>query len=286
MMIKLQSKPLVFFKCIISKIIKYGSLILWSLIVLFPLITILFGSFKTANEFINTPGIVPPNSFFNFDNYTQAFISGKMLIGFTNTFILVLFGVTGSIFIGSMVAFVISRFNFKFKKAILFMYLFVSIVPLEISQVSTFKIIDAVGLYNTRLAAIVIYLGADVLMVYIYLQMLEKIPKDLDKAAILEGASYFQVYRKVIFPLLKPATATICMIKTIAIYNDFYIPFLYMPGEKLNTVSTTLFNFIGPEFAQWHIISAAIIISIIPMLILFVFLQKYIYTGITSGSIK
>lgn len=273
-------------KNLISKFIKYGSLILWSLIVLFPLITIFFGSFKSANEFINTPGIMPPENFFNFDNYREAFVKGKMLVGFTNTFILVLFGVAGSVVIGSMVSYVISRFDFKFKKAILFMYLFVSIVPMEVSQVSTFKVIDAVGLYNTRLAAIVLYLGADVLMVYIYLQMLEKIPKDLDKAAMLEGASYFQVYRKVIFPLLKPATATICMIKTIAIYNDFYIPFLYMPGEKLNTVSTTLFNFIGPEFAKWHIISAAIIISIIPMLIFFICLQKYIYTGITSGSIK
>ena len=267
-------------------IIKYCSLILWALIVFLPLITIFFGSFKTGNEFNNTPGIMPPNSFTNFENYSTAFINGKMLIGFANTFILILFGVGGSIVIGSMVSFAISRFDFRFKKLVLFMYLFVSIVPLEISQVSTFKVIDAVGIYNTRLAAIVLYLGADVLMVYIYLQMLEKIPMDLDKAAILEGASYFQVYRKVIFPLLKPATATICMIKTIAIYNDFYIPFLYMPGEKLNTVSTTLFRFIGPELTDWHIISAAIIISMIPMVIFFLCLQKYIYKGITAGSIK
>lgn len=267
-------------------IIKYCSLILWALIVFLPLITIFFGSFKTGNEFNNTPGIMPPNSFTNFENYSIAFVNGKMLIGFANTFILILFGVGGSIVIGSMVSFAISRFDFRFKKLVLFMYLFVSIVPLEISQVSTFKVIDAVGIYNTRLAAIVLYLGADVLMVYIYLQMLEKIPMDLDKAAILEGASYFQVYRKVIFPLLKPATATICMIKTIAIYNDFYIPFLYMPGEKLNTVSTTLFRFIGPELTDWHIISAAIIISMIPMVIFFLCLQKYIYKGITAGSIK
>ena len=267
-------------------ILKYGSLILWTVIILFPLITIFFGSFKTESEFINTAGIIPPTSFLNFDNYKTAFIDGKMLVGFTNTFILILFGVGGSVVIGSMVAFAINRFDFKLKKIILFMYLFVSMVPMEISQVATFKIIDAMGIYNTRLAAIVLYLGADVLMVYIYLQMFERIPIELDKAAMLEGASYFQVYTKVIFPLLKPATATVCMIKTIAIYNDFYIPFLYMPGEKLNTVSTTLFKFIGPELAQWHIISAAIVISMVPMLLFFMFLQKYIYTGITAGSIK
>lgn len=265
---------------------KYGSLILWALIILYPVITVFFGSFKTFNEFTNTPGIMPPDNFFNLDNYKAAFIDGKMLVGFINTFILVLFGVVGSVVLGSMVAFALSRFTFKYKKVVLFMYLFVSMVPMEVSQVATFKIIDAMGIYNTRLAPIVLYLGADVLMVYIYLQMFEKIPIELDKAAMLEGASYFQVYTKVIFPLLKPATATVCMIKTIGIYNDFYIPFLYMPGEKLHTVSTTLFNFIGPSRTDWQIISAAIVISMIPMIIFFIILQKYIYTGITAGSIK
>lgn len=267
-------------------VLKYGSLILWCLIVFFPLITIFFGAFKTSTEFVNTPGITPPESFLNVDNFKRAFIDGKMLVGFTNTFILILLGVSGSIIIGSLVAFSINRFNFKFKKLILALYLFVSMVPLEVSQVATFKIVNALGLYNTRLAAVVIYLGADVLMVYIYLQMLEKIPKELDKAAMLEGASYFQIYRKIILPLLKPATATICMMKTIAIYNDFYIPFLYMPGEKLKTLSTTLFSFIGPEVIEWHVICAAIVISMIPMILFFLFLQKYIYKGITAGSIR
>ena len=273
-------------KKIFINLIKYTSLFIWALIVLLPLITVFFGSFKTYNEFINTPGIMPPQDFLNFENYKLAFTSGKMLVGFTNTFILILFGVCGSILIGSMVAYTINRFNFKYKKIILLMYLFVSIVPMEISQVATFRIIDLLGIYNTRLAPIILYLGADVLMVYIYLQMLEKIPIELDRAAMLEGAGYFQIYKKIIFPLLKPATATVCMIKMIAIYNDFYIPFLYMPGENLNTVSTSLFRFIGPARTDWQIICALIIISMIPMIVLFIFLQKKIYTSITSGSIK
>lgn len=273
-------------KNIILKIIKYIILILWALIILIPLITVFFGSFKTLNEFNSTNGIDIPNSFLNFENYKKAFIDGKMFIGFFNTFVLILFGVGGSILIGSMVAFIINRFQFKYKKIILFMYLLVSIVPMEISQVATFKIIDAIGIYNTRLAPIILYLSADVLMIYIYLQMLEKIPKDIDKAVLLEGGNYFTLYKKVIFPLLKPATATIAMIKVISIYNDFYIPFLYMPGENLNTVSTTIFKFIGSDKIEWNVICAAVIISIIPMILIFLFLQKYIYRGITAGSIK
>lgn len=270
----------------LKNIFKYSCLVLWSFIIFFPLITLFFGSFKTYNEFINTSGITLPESFLNWENYRRAFKEGKMLIGFTNTFILMLFGVGGSVVIGSMVAYVIHRFQFKFKKLILFSYLLVSIVPLEISQVGTFKLIHKMGLYNTLLAPILIYLGADVLMVYIYLQALDKIPKEIDRAALLEGASYGQIYKKVIFPLLKPATATVVLLKMMAIYNDFYIPYLYMPGENLNTVSTTIYRFVGPNQTEWHVISAAIIISMIPMLILFLALQKYIYQGMTAGSIK
>lgn len=273
-------------KSIITKILKYSTLIGWTIVVFLPIITVIFGSFKTYDEFTRTSGITPPNSFAYFENYIKVFVDGKMLIGFINTFILIFFGATGSVIIGSMVAFVISRFEFKFKKLILFMYLLVSIVPMEMSQVATFKIVDALGIYNTRLAPIIIYLGADVLMVYIYIQALEKVPRDLDKAAMLEGAGYFQIYRKVIFPLLKPATATAIMLKIISIYNDFYVPFLYMPGEGLNTVSTTLFNFIGPASTEWQVICAGIVISMIPMILFFVFLQKHIYQGITSGSIR
>lgn len=270
----------------LSSLLKYISLLIWAFIILFPLITLFFGSFKTYEEFNRGAGLTPPVNFFNLENYKTAFVEGKMLLGFVNTFILIVFSVIGSIFIGSMVAYVINRFDFKYKKFILFLYLLVSIVPLEISQVATFKLIYKLGIYNTRVAPILIYLGADVLMLYIYLQGLEKIPKEIDRAAMLEGANYFQIYKGVILPLLKPVTATVAMLKIIAVYNDFYIPYLYMPGEQMATVSTAIHRFVGPNVTHWEMISAAVIISMMPMLILFIALQKYIYEGMTAGSIR
>lgn len=274
------------FKKVTKNIFVYSSLLLWAAIILLPVLTIFFGSFKSFEEFTKTPGIMPPSNFLYIENYKSALFDSRMLLGFFNTFILSLVGVLGSIIVGSMVAYVINRFDFKSKKLILFIYFVVSIVPMEISQVSTFKIIDNLGIYNTRLAPILLYIGADVLMIYMYMQALEKIPKELDRAAMLEGANYFQIYKNIIFPLLKPVTISVAMIKMISIYNDFYIPFLYMPDMDLQTVSTTLFRFIGPYEIQWHVICAAIIISIIPMLIFFIFLQKHIYDGLTSGGIK
>ncbi len=270
----------------IKNILKYGVLILWCFIVFFPLLTIFFGAFKTYEEFITTSGLTLPHSFLNLENFKRAFIEGKMLIGFINTFILVALSIIGSIMIGSMIAYVICRFDFKFKKTLLFLYLVVSIMPLEIAQVATFKLIYKMGIYNTIFAPVIIYIGADMVTLYIYMQAFEKLPKSLDKAARLEGASYFRIYTHIILPLLKPASATIALLKLISVYNDFYIPYLYMPSSKLSTVSTALYRFVGPNQIHWQVVSAAILISMLPMMLMFVFLQKYIYKGMTAGSVN
>lgn len=270
----------------IKNILKYGVLILWCFIVFFPLLTIFFGAFKTYEEFITTSGVTLPHSFLNLENFKRAFIEGKMLIGFINTFILVALSIIGSIIIGSMTAYVICRFDFKFKKTLLFLYLVVSIMPLEIAQVATFKLIYKMGIYNTIFAPVIIYIGADMVTLYIYMQAFEKLPKSLDKAARLEGASYFRIYTQIILPLLKPASATIALLKLISVYNDFYIPYLYMPSSKLSTVSTALYRFVGPNQIHWQVVSAAILISMLPMMLMFLFLQKYIYKGMTAGSVN
>ena len=113
-----------------------------------------------------------------------------------------------------------------------------------------------------------------------------EIPVSLDEAARLDGATSFGIYRKVILPLLKPAIATVVIVKGITVYNDFYIPFLYMPDENLGVMSTSLFRFKGPFGAHWEDISAGAVLVIVPTLIAFLFLQRFIYNGFTSGATK
>lgn len=271
-------------KAVSRNILKYAMLLLWCFIIFFPLLTIFFGAFKTYEEFITTSGLTMPQSFLNLENFKRAFIEGKMLVGFMNTFILVVLSIIGSVIIGSMTTYVICRFEFKLKKTLLFLYLLVSIMPLEIAQVATFKLIYKIGLYNTVFAPVLIYIGADMVMIYVYMQAFEKLPKSLDKAARLEGASYLQIYTQIIFLLLKPASATVAILKLISVYNDFYIPYLYMPSSKLSTVSTALYRFVGPNQIHWQVVSAAVLISMLPMMMMFLFLQKYIYKGLTAGS--
>jgi len=103
---------------------------------------------------------------------------------------------------------------------------------------------------------------------------------------MLEGASIPFIFFRIILPNLKPAIATVAIIRGVAIYNDFYIPFLYLPDENKRTLSTTLYKFMGPYGGQWNIICAGIILIMIPTTVIFLSMQKYIYSGFVNGSVK
>jgi raffinose/stachyose/melibiose transport system permease protein len=271
---------------VLTSSLKYGSLILGCAAMLLPLVLIFLASFKTQQEFYDTHVWTLPSSFLNFDNYTQAFTGGLMVQGFGNTAIILVFSCTGSILFGTMTAYVLSRFNFRLNGLVTSLFLLAALIPGVSTQVATFQIISFLGLFNKLGSNIALNLGTDVISVYIFLQFLNNIPRDLDEAALIDGASFFDVYWRVILPLLKPAIATVLIIKGVAIYNDFYTPFLYMPGKGLGTISTSLFRFIGPFNAHWQVICAGVVITILPTLILFLFLQKYIYNGLTQGAVR
>lgn len=271
-------------KKLLGAIVKYGSLLLGVAVAILPVLVVFIGSFKSKEEFLTT-GILALPEQFTFDNYTRAFIDGQMTVGFKNTLIIFIVSIVGKLLLGTMIAYVLNRFDFKLKKPIMGLFLLATLIPAITTQVATFQIIEGMGLFNTIWSVIVLNLGTDVIAVYVFLQYLNNIPVSLDEAAIMEGASYFQIYRKIIMPLLKAPMITILIISGVGIYNDFYNPFLYMPSPELKVISTALFAFKGPYGTDWPVILAGVIIVITPILIVFLALQKYIYNGV-SGSVK
>lgn len=273
-------------KITLGSTFKYASLLLGAFVALLPIVVVFFASFKTGAEYGNTGPLTPPSDWLNFTNFSRAFTEGNMLTGFKNTVIILGVSIIGTTLIGSMVAFVLDRFKFKASKLILGAFLLATLIPGVTTQVATFQIVQGLGLFNTMWAAIVLYLGTDIIAVYIFLQFMQSISVSLDESAMLDGASYFRIYRSIILPLLKPAIVTVIIVKGVNVYNDFYTPFLYMPKTDLQVISTALFKFKGPYGSEWEVISAGIMIAIIPTLIAFLVLQKYIYNGFTNGSVK
>jgi ABC-type glycerol-3-phosphate transport system permease component len=265
--------------------LKYLSLLLGCLIALLPLLVIFIASFKNEKQFYNTPIFSLPSSLY-IQNYIDAFTGGLMLKAFGNTIIILVWSCAGTIIVGTMAAYVLSRFNFKINKLISSLFLLAALIPTVSTQVATFQIISKLHLFNTMWSNIILFMGTDIISIYIFMQFLSGIPRDLDEAALMDGASFLTIYWTVILPLLKPAIATVLIIKIVAIYNEFYTPFLYMPKKGLGVISTSLFRFIGPYNAHWQVICAGVVITIIPTLIIFLFLQKYIYNGLIQGSVK
>lgn len=271
---------------ILWDMIRYLSLILVTICTLLPLMTAFLGAFKTKSEFAESNPLALPENFFNFDNFIMAFRDGKMLLGFTNTIIILFFSLVATVLTGTMTAYILNRFKFPGRKLINSLFLVASLIPSITMQMSVFQIINKLGIFNTRLSTIILYAGTDIISIYIFVQFLENISTSLDESAIMDGASYFTIYRKIIFPLLKPAIVTVIIIKGVGYYNDFYTPYLYMPKKELKTISTALFAFKGPYGSQWEVICAGAVITMIPTLIIFLLLQRQIYDGMTAGSVK
>lgn len=265
---------------------KYATLIIGSICALLPIILIITGSFKTNQEFLSTGPFDSPGSWFNLDNYVTAFTEGGMLLAFWNTIIIFTVAIIGTILIGAAAAYALDRFEFRMRGVVMGLFLLATLVPGVTTQVATFQVIKALGLYNTQGALMLMFMGTDIVSIYIFIQFMRGISKSLDEAAMLDGAGHLRIFFRIIVPNLKPAIATVVIIKGIAIYNEFYMPFLYLPNSDLRPISTALFAFKGPFGSQWEVISAGVVLTIIPILVLFLFLQKYIYNGFTSGATK
>ncbi|MEU1254936.1 carbohydrate ABC transporter permease [Streptomyces chartreusis] len=271
----------------VARTLVYVSLIAATVVVLLPPAAVVLTSLKSEREMANGSGALAlPDDPLNFANYTTAFQDGRMLSAFANTAVILLFAIGGTVLIGSMTAYAIDRFTFRFKKPVVALFLVAALVPGVTTQVATFQIVNSLGMFDSIWAPIVLYMGTDIVSIYIFLQFVRSIPVSLDEAARLDGANAFTIYRRIIFPLLKPAIATVVIVKGITTYNDFYIPFLYMPSEDLGVISTSLFRFKGPFGAHWETISAGAVLVILPTLIVFLFLQRFIYNGFTKGATR
>lgn len=271
----------------VARTLMYLSLVGATVVVLLPLAAVLLTSLKSEREMANGSGALAlPEDLLNFQNYATAFQDGRMLSAFANTAIILLFAIGGTVLIGSMTAYAIDRFTFRFRKLVVAMFLIAALVPGVTTQVATFQIVNSFGMFDSLWAPIVLYMGTDIVSIYIFLQFVRSIPTSLDEAARLDGAGAFTIYRRIIFPLLKPAIATVVIVKGITTYNDFYIPFLYLPSEDLGVISTSLFRFKGPFGAHWETISAGAVLVILPTLIVFLVLQRFIYNGFMRGATR
>lgn len=274
-------------KRIASQTVKQIICIGMVVIVILPILLTLFAALKTKTA-INTtsPLAFPALDQITLENFTKVLTDKYLLIGFKNTLIILAVSLFFNVMFGTVTAYILERFEFRGKKFVIALFFLGMLIPSFVTEIARFRIINSLGLYNTLGAPIVIYIASDLMQLYIYRQFISGLPVALDEAALLDGCSYFGLFWKVIFPLLAPATATVCIIKAIVIINDMYVPYLYMPRNKLRTLTTFLMNYANAQQGSWQTLAAGIIIIMIPTILLYIFFQKYILAGVTAGAVK
>lgn len=258
--------------------------VIFTLIVILPLLITLFSSFKTATQIARESVLAFPKPF-TFQNYIDVYKDGNMLVAFKNSALLVFFTVVINSLLASMVAYSLSRFEFKLKRLFFFLLSVGMLLPGFIAEITRFGIIINLGVYDTLLAPLLIYVGTDLMQIYIYKQFIDQIPPSLDESAMIDGCSYFKIYWKVIFPVIIPATATLAILKSVAVLNDMFTPYLYMPSPRNATMTTMLMTYVGRS-GSWSKLSAAVIVVMLPGIILYLLFRKKILAGMTAGAVK
>ena len=267
----------------VKQVICIGMVIL----VLLPILLTLFAAFKTKGDMVKTsPLLLPPIGRITFENFAKVLKDKYLLIGFKNTGIILVVSIFFNVMFGTITAFIIERFQFRFKGVIVGLFFAGMLIPTFVTEIARFKIINGLMLYNSLGAPIVIYVASDLMQLYIYRQFISTLPVSLDESALLDGCDYFSLFVRIIFPLLAPATATVVIIKAINIINDMYVPYLYMPKNSLRTLTTFLMNFANAQQGSWQKLAAGIIIIMLPTIVIYVFFQRYILAGVAAGAVK
>lgn len=271
---------------IIWLIVEYASLIFFGICAVLPIVSCVITAFKTNEEYANTNVMTLPQSWLNFENFIEAFKTADMGRAFLNSLLVMVIVLFVSVIVGTQMAFVLNRFQFPGNALIRNLFLFASLLPGVAMQVTVYQIMTNLHLVNSLYGYIIMSCGTDVISIYIFIQFMENIPLSLDESAIIDGASYWTIFWKIMLPLLKPAIVTSCILKGVGVYNEYYAANLYLQKKELHTIAISLYTFVGPMGSQYNLICAGVIISLLPALIVFICCQKQIYSGITSGAVK
>lgn len=255
-----------------------------SLIYVIPIWMVLINSFKTSAD-ANMMGIfLPVDGVVHLENYIQVFKEGGIATAFFNGLIEATVSVVIIIFAASAAAFVIARKNGRLTNSILLVFIMGLIVP--VAYIPTYLVLDRLHLLDTYTGIILIFTTYGLPQsVFLYVQFIKTIPRELDEAAILDGCSSFELYGRIIFPLLKPITATVFILSFVGAWNDVMIPMFFVNGNKW-ALPLTVYNFYGGYMKSWNLVFADIIITIAPLIIVYLFAQKYIEEGMTAGAVK
>lgn len=254
-----------------------------SLIILIPILMMVLGSFKTTQEAVFFNLKLP--KVWQFSNYSRVFEEGKIVRSFKNSLVITVSSVSICLVVSAMGSFILARRKNKVIMWIINIFMVGMIAPMSI--IPTIKVLQVLHLSGSYLGVICIYIAINIpWSIFIFTQFIRGIPMELDESAIIDGCGPYRTFFSVILPLLKPVTVTTLVIVVMSVWNDFMIPLYFFGSSKKWTMPLTVYNFFGRYSREWNLVFADLIMTALPVALLYLICQKYIVSGLTAGSVK
>jgi multiple sugar transport system permease protein len=264
----------------------YAALLIISVMFVIPFIWMARSSLMSLSQIFEMPPVWIPSPF-HWDNFYRAMTSLNFGVFFRNTMIIVVLGVLGTVISSTISAFGFSRIQWKGRNLIFGILLSSMMLPGAVTLIPSFLGWKALGFYDTFAPLIVpAYFGGGVFNVFLLRQFYMTIPRDYDEAAVVDGASYFQIFFRVILPLSRSAVIVVALFSFLGYWNDFFYPLIYLKSDSLFTLALGLQMFQGVYTSQWDLLMAASTVVVLPCVIVFLIGQKYFLEGISLSGVK
>ncbi len=268
-----------------SNLGSYLVLSAWTLVVLFPLYTMIVNSFKNQKDIFRSPFGLPVN--FTFEGYQNALSAGRFDLFFRNSIFVTIASLTLIILLGSLAAYSLARWNSLLSSIIYFTFILGLLIPIRLGTISIIQIIIALKLNNSLFGLIPIYVAMGIpTAILVITAFIRTLPKDLLDAASIDGATEWQIYSKIILPLIRPSLATVAIFNLIPIWNDFWFPLILIRQESSRTIPLGVTLLFGQYQTNWTNILSALSLATLPIIILYLLMASQFIKGLTAGAMK
>ncbi len=249
---------------------------------LFPVYALVTLAFKDPGQIANAP-LSPPNPP-SVDSFGTAWQSASLGSALLNSTLITVTSVLALIVLGSLAAYFLARRASRLSYSLYILFLVGIILPFQLGMIPLYQLVNDLGLLGTYQGMILFYTGIQLpFTVFLYTGFIRSLPADYTNAALIDGASHLQAFRHVIFPLLRPITGTVLILNAVHIWNDFFTPLLYLGGSGRETVPVRIFAFVNEYTSDYGLVAAGLVLAALPILIIFLLLQRYVIRGFSSG---
>jgi raffinose/stachyose/melibiose transport system permease protein len=249
---------------------------------LFPVYALVTLSLKDKQQIASAPLGLPTSP--TLDNYGDAWQRASLGSALLNSTLITVASLVVLIALGSFAAYFLARTASRLGYGLYVLFLLGIVLPFQLGMIPLFKLVDGMGLLGTYQGMIIFYTGIQLpFTVFLYTGFIRALPGDYAHAAMIDGAGHLQAFTRVIFPLLRPITGTVLILNAVFIWNDFFTPLLYLGGSARETVPVRVFAFVGQYVSDYGLVFAGLVLAALPIIVVFLLLQRYVIKGFASG---